>query len=429
MDRSSTCVTLALLAALPLGACNPTGDESTDDTDTDVAALVPTPYTNPIIAMYARPSGVAESLPKNVPFEKTEGCPDPTAMHTSSGDDFIYCTSYTFPFSRLNGFPIFKSTSKTLAGPWKPVGSLIADVDDSRKAWPGWIHNENGQRDGNFWGPDVHEVSQGRFVAEYSAPCGSPKFGDHPLCIGTAWSTTPVGPWHHASEPLVTPDDNADTNPGGMSYDPNLLVVSASETYLYWVVVGRGAFVRRVHVGTHGELSWFDASKKPVLIASKKNGQDGEGPFVVAGPNGGFYEFYSTGSLFHDYHVGVRRGDVPDAPFDVEGPAFVVTRDAAFDATGGNSVVKNAKGEDFLVYHAIPVPKDGGCPRENPVWGGNVPKTDENPHCRVQGDRQAMVDKLEWQTIPGAQGAAASFVWPVLANGTGHPSVHGVVAP
>jgi hypothetical protein len=214
-----------------------------------------------------------------------------------------------------------------------------------------------------------------------------------------------------------------------MSYDPNLLVVSESEVYLYWVVVGRGVFVRRVNVAQDGELSWFAPGAKPVLIASRQKGQHGEGPYVVVGPDGGFYEFYSTGSLFYDYHVGVRRGDHPDEPFDVEGPSPVVTRDKAFDATGGNSVVKNGKSEDFLVYHAIPVPNDGGCPRENPVWGGKVPKTSDNPHCRVEGDRQAMVDKLLWKKLSGAQGAAANYVWPVLANGTGHPSAHSVVAP
>jgi hypothetical protein len=124
----------------------------------------------------------------------------------------------------------------------------------------------------------------------------------------------------------------------------------------------------------------------------------------------------------------VRRSTAPDAPFDVEGPR-VVEHNGEFDATGGNSVIQDAvHGTDFLVYHAIVVPPGGGCPRMDPVYGGAVHRVpadqgNANPHCRVQGDRQAMIDPIEWNVGSGG------FEWPVLKNGKGTPSVGRTALP
>ena len=405
-----------LLAAFVTMSCGGAGEEDAGDLAQDLGTGA---YVNPVIPMYDRPAGVAHDIPQGVPHQATEGCPDPQGLKTSSGDFFIYCTSYTFRFSRLNGFPVFKSKSRTLAGPWAPVGSIIPDQGDSRRAWPGWVKDANGARDGDFWGPDVHELPNGRFVAEYSAPCGAHR------CVGIAWANGPDGPWTHAQEPFVTPANNADHAPGGDSYDPSLLV-TAQGTYLYWVVPGRGVYGERVDYDAHGRLA-VHAGARVFQIADRTKGQRGEGPYVVE-HGGAFYEFYSSGSLLFSYYVGVRRGDRPDGPFTEEGPV-VVQRNGRFVATGGNSVIQDAvHGTDVLVYHAIVVPPGGGCPREDPVYGGQVKPTpasagDANPHCRVQGERQAMIDAIEWKT--GAGGSE----WPVLKNGTGTPSVGKTALP
>lgn len=407
----TTATMLAAAALASLVACGASAPE--DASSDDESALANATFTNPIIPMYDRPAGVAADVPRGVPHEKTEGCPDPMALRTRGGDYFVYCTSYTFPFSRLNGFPTFKSASRSLAGPWKPVGSIIPDRNDSREAWPRWIRDVDGKRDGSFWGVDVHQLPNGAFAAAYSAPCGDARWGNR-RCVGIAWADGPDGPWTHADAPFVNPEN--DGAGGGDSYDPNLLVTTNDELYFYWVVPGLGVYARRVRADGRGKLDWFDASAHPTLIADHRKGQVGEGPYVVE-HDGAFYELHSSGSLFYGYYVGVRRGARPDRPFDVEGPAEVVHRNAHFVATGGNSIVEDGQGRSYLVYHAIVVPPGGGCPRQNPVWGGDVPKTADNPHCRVEGDRQAMIDPMEWRRF------ADGYDWPVLKNGRGTPSV------
>jgi beta-xylosidase len=398
-------VVLALVACA-LG-CSSESDGSSEDALSGA-------YTNPVIRMYDRPAGVASDLPKGFAHQDTEGCPDPQGLKTKSGEYYIYCTSYTWRYERLNGFPIFKSDSHTLSGPWSPVGSIIRDVDGSRQAWPGWVRDKNNDHtDGDFWGPDVHELPNGKFVAEYSAPCGSNR------CVGIAWSDSPDGPFTHDASPFVDASNNTDTSPGGDSYDPSLLVAS-SGNYLYWVVPGRGVYGVQVDFDGSGKLSRH-ASSSVFRIADRTKGQVGEGPYVVE-HDGHFYEFYSSGSLLYSYYVGVRRGDAPDAPFTDEGP-LVVQRNSTFVATGGNSIIQDAvSGKDVMVYHAIVVPSGGGCPRENPEFGGDVKPVavnqgGANPHCRVQGDRQAMIDPLEWKVAPDGK------EWPRLANGTTNPTV------
>ncbi len=394
--------TKTILVLCSLVGCSAESDGTSDDALSGA-------FTNPTIPMYDRPAGAPHDLPKNVPHQDTEGCPDPQGLKTSSGEFYIYCTSYTWRYSRLNGFPVFKSASHTLSGPWTPVGSIIPDLNDSRQAWPKWVRDNKGNHDdGDFWGPDVHELPNGKFVAEYSAPCGADR------CVGIASANGPDGPWTHESTPFVTGANNTDVGPNGSSYDPSLLLTTTGN-YLYWVVPGRGVYGVEVDYDGSGKLSRHGGSSV-FRIADHTKGQVGEGPYVIE-HGGSFYEFYSSGSLLDGYYVGVRRGTAPDKPFTDEGPV-VVHHNNHFIATGGNSIIQNAvKGKDVMVYHAIVVPSNGGCPREDPVYGGNVKSSSDNPHCRVQGERQAMIDPLEWKKD------SSNVEWPHLANGTVTPTV------
>lgn len=402
-------MTARLLLALLLATLSACSAEIVDDGDPiDERESLPNgEYQNPVLGMVERPAGVPVTEPGNVPgHPPTEGCPDPQGLRGPDGKYYLYCTSYTFKYGRYNGFPIFMASAP--GGPYHHVGQLIPNVGAGRQSWPNWIRDASGKLDGDFWGPDVHELPNGKFLAAYSAPCGSAR------CVGIAWSDHPAGPWTHAGAPYIGPHDNGAG--GGNCYDPNLLVTSQGELYLYWVVVGRGVYGVQVHAQPSGRLDAFDPADAK-LIADRALGQRGEGPYVVE-HGGAFYELYSTGSLFYSYYVGVRRGISPLAHFDEEGPAKVVQPNAYFDATGGNSLMHDpVTNQDILVYHGIPVPKNA-CPRLDPVYGFEIQRDPvNNPHCRVQGDRQAMIDPIEWKAGPDG------IEWPVLVNGTGSPSI------
>jgi beta-xylosidase len=393
----------AALSTLPACAAE------TDDTGEAADDLSGGRFQNPIIAMFDRPPGAPTSV-ANVPGEPaTEGCPDPAAIRVKTGEYYIYCTSYSFEQSRHNGFPIFEAPR--LTGPWTRVGSIIPDGGDSRSTWPRWVKNKDGKWDGSFWGPDVRELPNGKFVATYGAPCGHEQ-----RCVGMAWSSHPEGPWTHLDTPYISSKNNG--SGADFNYDPNLLVTSAGDLYLYWVALGHGVYGAKVAAKASGELEPFKGAD--AVRVTDRATHPGEGPYVIE-HDGAFYEFYSVGSVLYSYELGVRRAATPLAPFE-DGPAPVVQKNQHFVATGGNSVVRDAKDNDILVYHAIVVPDGKPCPQREPVNGLEIHATPANepganPLCRTQSERQAMIDPLVWKRD------AKGIEWPALRNGKGTPSV------
>ena len=375
---------------------------------------IPREYSNPVIPMFGRPPGA----PSGPGSAITEGCPDPSGIKTRAGDFYIYCTSYTFPYSRQDGFPIFKAPE--LAGnPWTRAGSIIPDSGAARTSWPGWIRDGNGTRFGLFWAPDVRELPNGKFVATYAAPCGDTQ------CVGMAWADGPAGPWTHKTDaPFLSSANNGAGlgGPGHRTYDPNVLSASDGSLYLYWVVAGSGIWGARVTAAASGALS---LSSAPTRLMDQ-----GEGPYMIEHA-GVFYLFYSTnpsGGLTYDYQLHVRRAAGPLAAFTEEGPLVIHKSAAAngspvsatgFVAPGGNSVIQNAAGGvDFMIYHAIKVPAGTACPAVDPENGQAITGDPvHNPYCRTQGERQAMIDPITW-TPDG---------WPAVGDGT--PSTSARLVP
>ena len=374
-------------------------------------------YANPVIPMFS----LAGSDTGTLEAHPSEGCPDPTGIRTSNGKFYIYCTSYTMPYSRYDGFPIFESDS--LGGnSWKRAGSIIADSGPGRSSWPAWIKDSHGKRYGNFWAPDVHELPSGKFVATYAAPCGATQ------CIGMAWSDGPTGPWTHSNEPFISKSNNG-AGPGN-TYDPNLLVSSSGQLYLYWTVAGAGIHGAEVAAASSGELSFTSAPQR--LMPSGSVG--GEGPYMIQ-RGATFYLFYSTdptGGIVYNYQVHVRQSSSPLGVFSGEDRIVLEhsaqadggpVKGTAFVGTGGNSVIQSAAdGTDFLVYHGIRVPDGNACPGVDPTDGHPVSRDAKtNPYCRTQGERQAMLDPITWK--PDGSGAE----WPTVRDGT--PSSGAMMVP
>jgi beta-xylosidase len=408
-SRRALAVTLAPLLALACGASAPETEASSSTSALSSSAE----YQNPIIPMFRLP---AHDVSKPT-FAASEGCPDPTGLKTTKGKFYIYCSSYTVATERYSGFPTFESDS--LGGNhWTWVGSIIPDSGPARRSWPAWIHGTGRAPYGNFWAPDVHELPGGKFVATYAAPCGAQQ------CIGMAWSSGPNGPWRHKNDAPFLGPASSDV------YDPNVLVARNGHTFLYYAVGGVGLFVEQVQAESSGELRSLGGASR---IVDWREAEGPEGPYVIE-HDGVYYHFYSNGGpeggILYDYQVHVRRSTSPTSGFsgedrlvlhkstDAKGGAVSGT---AFVATGGNSVIQDAAGGvDYIVYHAIKVPDGAACPGTNPANGSVVSRTSNNPYCRVQGERQAMIDPIEWQS-DGAGGQ-----WPTVRGGTPSTGVQAI---
>lgn len=92
-------------------------------------------------------------------------------------------------------------TSTTAAGPWSKPGSTL-----DKTTLPSWVDTSKG-----IWAPDLIRTTSGTYVvyfaaalANVSGPAGS---DSHPAtgarCIGTAHSTSPMGPFTADATPLV----------------------------------------------------------------------------------------------------------------------------------------------------------------------------------------------------------------------------------
>jgi hypothetical protein len=206
-----------------------------------------------------------------------------------------------------------------------------------------------------------------------------------------------------------------------MTYDPNVLVTGDGHLYLYWVVAGAGIYGAQVGAAASGALSLQSTPAKLMDWGAA----GAEGPYVIQ-RGATYYLFYSnnpTGGVVYNYQLHVRRALAPLGPFVDEGPLVLhksndangnPVNDVSFVATGGNSVIQNAvDGVDFIFYHAIVVPVGATCPRVDPTNGSTISKdATTNPYCRVQGERQAMLDPITWQ----ADGMGGE--WPTVNDGT-----------
>lgn len=429
-------------------------------------------YSNPIIPMFSLDAPSERGPVSGVSPNPTEGCPDPQGMRAHDGHYYIYCTSYSNEWSRYGGFPIFEAD--TLANnEWKRVGWLISPKGgEARDEWPDWIEHANG----DFWGPDVHEVTNHKgdrvYVALYAAPHryrvkdGSKEEEVTTQSIGMAWAPSPTGPWtHYQGHPFIAAcgEDDLDckrsacagsaskdcdgdasgvhtngTKDSSLTYDPNLLIANG-KMYLYWAVKENGILGQEVKLKSDdGELELVGSPKR---VAEK-----GEGPYAFE-RSGRTYLFYSTSNdgILDDYEVlalsspdplRAVRTEKTDAGKEVventweaaPDPVLVKTsgtgwsngpkevNSLAFVGTGGNSIIPDVNGTDMLVYHGIVVPQGD----VHDIWCADIeddhkPKTKQdssNPYCRGQGERQAMMDPIKWVTDPSTK-----IDWPVVNEG------------
>jgi len=294
--------------------------------------------------------------------------PDPSIIRV--GTDY-WATATTSEWAPE--FPILHS--RDLVN-WEVVGAVF----DRRPEWSV----------GSYWAPEISE-HRGRFYVYYVAR----KKGG-PLCVAVATARRPAGPYRDHG-PLVCQEVG--------SIDGFPVTDEQGRRYLLWKEDGNSvqkptpiwaqplsADGTRL-VGERQEIlrnteAWEKHEKLPY-------GDLVEGPAVVR-RNGWFYMFYSGNFCCArecNYMMGVARARKLLGPWEKH-PGPILAGNAEWKCPGHGTVVQDARGRDWLLYHAMHA-KDS-------VYVG----------------RQAVLDEVKW----GADG------WPTINEGRG-PSARAEAPP
>lgn len=235
---------------------------------------------------------------------------------------------------------------------------------------------------GSYWAPEI-AFDRGRFFIYYSA-----RKKNGPLCVAVATAARPQGPYRDHG-PLVCQEVG--------SIDGFPVTDENGQRYLLWKEDGNSVskptpiWAQRLSadgtrlIGERRELFHNDQAWEK--HASLPYGDLVEGPAVVR-RGGWFYIFYSGNFCCArecNYMVGVARSRKLLGPWE-KNPANPIMRgNETWKCPGHGTVVRDARGRDFLFYHAY--------------------KADDF----VYVGRQALLDEIKW----GADG------WPTINGGRG----------
>jgi xylan 1,4-beta-xylosidase len=274
---------------------------------------------------------------------------------------------------------------------WAPEFPLLHSRDLINWELTGAVfHKRPDWSDGNYWAPEISR-HRGRFFIYYVGH----KKKDGPLCVAVATARRPQGPYTDhgplVCQPVGSIDGFAVTDERGQRYllwkeDGN----SVSKPTPIWAQPLSADGTRLI--GERRELirnteSW---EKHPTL----PYGDLVEGPAVVVRRGGWFYMFYSGNFCCGRecmYMMGVARARKLLGPWEKNPKNPILAGNDAWKCPGHGTIVTDAHGRDYLLYHAY--------------------------HAKdfVYVGRQGLLDEVKW----GADG------WPTINDGKG-PSAQAV---
>jgi len=295
--------------------------------------------------------------------------PDPAVLRARDGYYYVYSTQGSHDGTMHN---IQVARSRDLVS-WERRG-------DALPVKPGWA-----SRTQDFWAPHVHEAG-GRYFLYYSAkPDAALTDTSRGLCLAVATADRPEGPFTDIGTPLQCGEGFVNIDP--MSYDDP----ATGKRLLYW---GSGFGPIKVQELSADRIS-FAAGSRPIDLVHVDRTDDPtnyqrliEGAWVVL-RDGYYYLFYSgdncCGPNAH-YALMVARSRSATGPFETMEAAtgarssVILAARGQWVAPGHNSVVEDATGTHWTLYHAV----DARRPRTRP--------TDD-----INSRRIMLLDRIVWR--------------------------------
>ena len=292
--------------------------------------------------------------------------PDPAVLRAADGYYYAYATQTTTAEGRTINIQVARSADLVS---WTHLG-------DALPAKPEWA-----SRTQDFWAPHVAE-HRGRYYMYYSAkPDAALTDESRGLCLAVATAERPEGPFTDIGRPLQCGPSFVNIDP--MSFDDP----RTGRRLLYW---GSGFGPIKVQELAEDRISFAEGSAPIDLIAVDATDDPAnyrrlvEGAWVIWRPPY-YYMFFSgdncCGPNIH-YAALVARSRSATGPFEVlpERRGVILERNERWIGPGHNSVVRDAGGADWIVYHAV----DARQPRTRPQ---------DEPNTR----RVLLIDRIVWQ--------------------------------
>ena len=283
-----------------------------------------------------------------------ENFPDPAVLRAPDGLYYAYATQGEHDGRSLN---IQVARSPDLVN-WTRAG-------DALPVKPGWA-----SRTQDFWAPHVSH-HDGRYFLYYSAkPDAALTDSKRGLCLAVAVGARPEGPFTDIGAPLQCGEGFVNIDP--FAYDDP----ATGRRLLYW---GSGFQPIKVQELAPDRTSFAPGSRPVDLVAVIPDEDPANYQRLVEGAwilrrGGWYYLFYSgdncCGEKAH-YAAMVARSRSATGPFRTFAQAtgapnsVVLERNDRWIAPGHNSVVEDAAGDAWLLYHAVDARRSRAKPADD----------------------------------------------------------------
>jgi len=250
--------------------------------------------------------------------------PDPSVILGEDGKYYLYAT----------GFQQFVSDDMVH---WKRLKDGISWIKNN----PGWSEDR--------WAPDISKIGDKYVLAISGRSSGN-------RTIGYATSDSAAGPFTYQGQLLKA----SDRGKYGMGFDIDPNIIQTDKGIFLYYGSGRG-YINMAKLTQNGNKLSAGTAKKVFTTKYGKGPVLAEGAYVHK--HGDYYYLYfSTGQWDKSaggtpYELHVARSKDPTGGFTEQKQA-ILKGNKSFTHPGHNSVITDASGTDFLVYHAYPKGKD-----------------------------------------------------------------------